>query len=82
MGWEAGVPSSKKILQDMTQIPNYSILKRLQDRGALVHGFLHLDAMSIVQQNIDISVLRWERNDPITAVLEQDIEDDMEIEEI
>eukprot|EP00957_Ditylum_brightwellii_P093359 7109080-Ditylum_brightwellii.AAC.1 len=37
MGWEAGVPSSKRILQDMTRIPNYSILNRLEARGAVVH---------------------------------------------
>eukprot|EP00957_Ditylum_brightwellii_P015120 1140045-Ditylum_brightwellii.AAC.1 len=38
MGWEAGVPLLRRILQDMTCIPNYSILKGLQARGAVVHG--------------------------------------------
>ena len=96
----------------MAHIPNYLILKRLQARGAVVHGcgsrrgrrndkvsdvakwggarerksfvyrFMHQGTMSVVQQNIDSSVLRWERNDPITAVLEQDVGDVMEIEEI
>ena len=37
-GWEAGVPCSRRILQDMTRIPTYSILKRLEVRGAVVHG--------------------------------------------
>eukprot|EP00957_Ditylum_brightwellii_P069682 5292055-Ditylum_brightwellii.AAC.1 len=96
----------------MTRIPNYSILKRLQARGAVMHGcgscrgrrndgvndvakwggarerksfvyrFLHQDAMSVVQQTIDSSVLRWDRNDPITAVLGQDVGDVMEIKKI
>eukprot|EP00957_Ditylum_brightwellii_P135920 10367183-Ditylum_brightwellii.AAC.1 len=85
MGWEAGVPSLRRILEDMAHIPNYSILKRLQARGAVVHRcgscrgrrndkvsdiakcggarernsfiyrFMHPDAMSVVQQNIDSS---------------------------
>eukprot|EP00957_Ditylum_brightwellii_P075802 5761048-Ditylum_brightwellii.AAC.1 len=38
MGWEAGMPSSKRILEDMAWIPNYSILKRIQARGVVVHG--------------------------------------------
>eukprot|EP00957_Ditylum_brightwellii_P001749 134484-Ditylum_brightwellii.AAC.1 len=41
MGWEACVPSSKKILEDMAQIPNYSILMRIQARGAVVHRCGH-----------------------------------------
>jgi hypothetical protein len=112
MGWEVGVTSPKRIFEDMAWISSYSILKRIQARGAVVHGcgscrgrrndrvsdvakwggarerksfvyrFMHPDAMSIAQQNIDSSVLKWERNDPITAVSEQDIGDVMEMEKI
>ena len=53
-----------------------------KERKSFIYRLLHPDAMSVVQQNIDSSVLRWERNDPITAVLEQDVGDGMEIEEI
>eukprot|EP00957_Ditylum_brightwellii_P008447 640352-Ditylum_brightwellii.AAC.2 len=35
MGWEAGVPSSKRIVEDMLRIPNYSILKQFKARGVL-----------------------------------------------
>eukprot|EP00957_Ditylum_brightwellii_P028284 2136704-Ditylum_brightwellii.AAC.1 len=103
MGWEAGVSLLKRILEDMAQISNYSILKRIQARGVVVHGygscrghrndgvnyivkwggarkrksfahrFLHPDVMSVVQQNIDSSVCRWERNYQITAVFEQGV---------
>eukprot|EP00957_Ditylum_brightwellii_P104143 7933132-Ditylum_brightwellii.AAC.1 len=42
MGWDAGVPSLKSIHEDMARIPNYSILKRIKARGAVVHGWLGL----------------------------------------
>eukprot|EP00957_Ditylum_brightwellii_P182248 13884463-Ditylum_brightwellii.AAC.1 len=35
MGWKAGTPSSKMILDDMAQILNYYISKRIQARGAV-----------------------------------------------
>eukprot|EP00957_Ditylum_brightwellii_P137115 10454894-Ditylum_brightwellii.AAC.1 len=38
MGWEARVPSSKQILEDIEQIQNYSILKQIEARGVVVHG--------------------------------------------
>eukprot|EP00957_Ditylum_brightwellii_P107125 8173379-Ditylum_brightwellii.AAC.2 len=38
MGWEAGVPSSKCIVEDMKIIHEYSILKRFQARGCVVPG--------------------------------------------
>eukprot|EP00957_Ditylum_brightwellii_P187375 14270593-Ditylum_brightwellii.AAC.1 len=38
MGWEAGVPSSKWILEDMDHIPNYLILKQIEARGVVFHG--------------------------------------------
>eukprot|EP00957_Ditylum_brightwellii_P016540 1243649-Ditylum_brightwellii.AAC.1 len=38
MGWEAGVPSLKRILEDMDCIPNYSTLKQIEARGVVVHG--------------------------------------------
>eukprot|EP00957_Ditylum_brightwellii_P188152 14323925-Ditylum_brightwellii.AAC.1 len=38
MGWESRVPSLKQILEDMQRIPNNSILKRIEARGAVVLG--------------------------------------------
>ena len=38
LGWEAGVPSSKRIVEDMAQIMEYSIPKRYSMRGVIVHG--------------------------------------------
>eukprot|EP00957_Ditylum_brightwellii_P013333 1006932-Ditylum_brightwellii.AAC.1 len=38
MDWEAGVPSSKCILENLAQIPNYSILKQIKARRVVVHG--------------------------------------------
>eukprot|EP00957_Ditylum_brightwellii_P188544 14353930-Ditylum_brightwellii.AAC.1 len=38
MGWEAGVPSLKQILEDIDCTPNYLILKQIEARGAVVHG--------------------------------------------
>eukprot|EP00957_Ditylum_brightwellii_P159824 12165659-Ditylum_brightwellii.AAC.1 len=59
LGWESGVPSSKQILEDMQHIPNYSILKGIEARGAVKTGevqekksfserFMHPDAVSVV----------------------------------
>eukprot|EP00957_Ditylum_brightwellii_P193607 14743571-Ditylum_brightwellii.AAC.1 len=39
MGWQAGVPSSKRIIEDMTRIREYSIMKRFQARGCVVAGY-------------------------------------------
>eukprot|EP00957_Ditylum_brightwellii_P010617 804043-Ditylum_brightwellii.AAC.1 len=38
MGWEAGVPSSTRIVEDIVRITEYSILKRFYVRGVVVHG--------------------------------------------
>eukprot|EP00957_Ditylum_brightwellii_P118180 9013913-Ditylum_brightwellii.AAC.1 len=38
MGWDAGTPSSKRIVEDMMRIPKYSILKRYNARGCVVPG--------------------------------------------
>ena len=38
MGWQAGVPSSKHIIEDMTRIYEYSIMKRFQARNCVVAG--------------------------------------------
>eukprot|EP00957_Ditylum_brightwellii_P041804 3165282-Ditylum_brightwellii.AAC.1 len=38
MGWRAGVPSSKHIIEDVTRIHEYSIITRFQARGCLVAG--------------------------------------------
>eukprot|EP00957_Ditylum_brightwellii_P033714 2555747-Ditylum_brightwellii.AAC.1 len=38
LGWEAGVPSSKRIVKDMMRIPQYSIIKHLNARGCVVPG--------------------------------------------
>eukprot|EP00957_Ditylum_brightwellii_P088078 6709480-Ditylum_brightwellii.AAC.3 len=37
-GWDAGVLSSRRILEDMTRIVDYSILKQFSVRGVLVQG--------------------------------------------
>eukprot|EP00957_Ditylum_brightwellii_P053435 4049477-Ditylum_brightwellii.AAC.1 len=36
MGWQAGVPSSKRIIKDMTRIHEYSIMNRFHVRGCVV----------------------------------------------
>eukprot|EP00957_Ditylum_brightwellii_P173022 13172570-Ditylum_brightwellii.AAC.1 len=36
LGWEAGVPSSKRIVEDMMRIPQYSIIKHFNARGCVV----------------------------------------------
>ena len=38
MKWEAGVPSSTRIMEDMMRIPKYSIIKRFNARGCVVPG--------------------------------------------
>ena len=38
MGVEAGVPSSRRILEDMDRIVSYSIKKRFEVRGVVVNG--------------------------------------------
>eukprot|EP00957_Ditylum_brightwellii_P113404 8646648-Ditylum_brightwellii.AAC.1 len=38
MSWDAGVPSSKRIVIDMMRIPKYSVLKRYKARGCVVPG--------------------------------------------
>eukprot|EP00957_Ditylum_brightwellii_P174514 13287591-Ditylum_brightwellii.AAC.1 len=37
-GKDAGVPSLRKIVEDMNRISNYSVLKRYSVRGVVVHG--------------------------------------------
>ena len=37
-GKDAGVPSSRRIVEDMHRISNYSVLKRYSVRGVVVHG--------------------------------------------
>eukprot|EP00957_Ditylum_brightwellii_P158991 12101226-Ditylum_brightwellii.AAC.1 len=37
LGWEAGVPSSKRIVEDMAQIAEYSIPNRYSVRRVVVH---------------------------------------------
>ena len=34
-----GVPSSRRIVEDMTHISNYSVLKRYSVCGVVVHGY-------------------------------------------
>eukprot|EP00957_Ditylum_brightwellii_P010886 824986-Ditylum_brightwellii.AAC.1 len=38
LSWEAGVPSSKRIVKDMMRIPQYSIIKHFNARGCVVPG--------------------------------------------
>ena len=38
LGWEAGVPSSRRIIEDMMRIPMYSIMKRYKAQGVVVPG--------------------------------------------
>eukprot|EP00957_Ditylum_brightwellii_P192612 14664869-Ditylum_brightwellii.AAC.1 len=38
MGWQAGVTSSKCIINDMTRVYEYTIMKRFQTRGCVVAG--------------------------------------------
>eukprot|EP00957_Ditylum_brightwellii_P158715 12079969-Ditylum_brightwellii.AAC.1 len=37
-GKDAGVPTSQRIVEDMTRISNYSVLKRYSVHGVVVHG--------------------------------------------
>eukprot|EP00957_Ditylum_brightwellii_P040997 3103843-Ditylum_brightwellii.AAC.1 len=66
-GWEAGVPSSRRILQNMTCIPTYSILKGhrnnercdianwggARERKPLADWFMHPDAIFAVEEGIE-----------------------------
>eukprot|EP00957_Ditylum_brightwellii_P169734 12919722-Ditylum_brightwellii.AAC.1 len=38
MGWQAGVPPSKRMIKDMTRVHEYSIMKRFQARCCVVAG--------------------------------------------
>eukprot|EP00957_Ditylum_brightwellii_P179922 13705897-Ditylum_brightwellii.AAC.1 len=38
LGWETGVPSSKRIIEDMMRIPIYLILRRYRAIGCVVPG--------------------------------------------